>query len=98
MGHKIWHAKHKTKSDPGPGSYSRVDRETALSGVRQYHWFYRDDIGFVHRVAHVIGDQMHAFVFLCAPSVSVAVLRVSQSEVGRGPALTCSACAAVDAP
>jgi hypothetical protein len=99
MSHQIWYAKHKTKTEVPSGSYSRVDRETALSGVKQYHWFTRDDEGDVHRVAcRADAEGDYVFALLCDASEHVDNKRVSQSEVGRGPVLTCSACAASDAP
>lgn len=98
MGFKIWQAKHKTKTDPGSGSFSRVDRETALSGIKKYHWFTRDEVNVTHRVACLKHDATHSFVLLCDQEKRVEDGRVSQSEVGKGPALTCVTCVASDAP
>lgn len=98
VGFKIWRAKHKEKSDPGDGSYSRVDRETALSGIKKYHWFTKDETNVVHRAACLKHDSTHSFVLLCDETKRVEDVRVSQSEVGKGPTLTCVTCVAVDAP
>jgi hypothetical protein len=98
MTFQILNTEHKKKTDVPDGVFSRVDRKTATMGIKQYHWFTKTGDGVIHRICCSSHGGVQAMILLCDELAFIDGKQVSQSEVGKGPVVTCATCVGTNAP